>query len=256
MTRAVSVVDRARVRRRELGGEVTQTRGNTMIAKTEAEAAAEGHDHAVGARKYDRASIAQEYHRSRYGDLAGQLNLWAMKRALSRALRHLPADARVLDAPCGTGQYSWYLASKGFRVFAGDIAPAMVEVARDLPHPPNAHVNFLAINAFGLPFPRGTFDAAVCIRFFNLLNRDERIAALRSLASVCKTIVASYNHPHSLKHLSRRVRHWCGLRDRLPQRATREALKAEVAEAGLKINEVTLVAPPFSEAWLVGMSEA
>src|SRR5688572_14409650 len=135
-----------------------------------------------GTTKYDRAEIAQRYHHSRYGDFAGQLNLWAMKSALARALRHLPAGARILDSPCGTGQYSWYLAGKGFRVTAGDIAPAMMIAARDQPHIASAQVDFVAINAFALPFERGHFDAAVCIRFFNLLNRDERIAALRSMA--------------------------------------------------------------------------
>jgi ubiquinone/menaquinone biosynthesis C-methylase UbiE len=208
---------------------------------------------AQGIRKYNKADIAGRYHQSRYGDFAGQLNLWAMKSALSRALRNLPAGGRILDAPCGTGQYSWYLAAKGFRVTAGDIAPAMILAARDQANDAAAPVDFLAINAFALPFEREYFDAAVCIRFFNLLNRDERIAALRSMARVSKTIVASYNHPNSLKHLSRRFRHWCGLRDKLPHRASREVLEAEVAEAGLKIDKVTLVAPPFSEAWLVGL---
>jgi ubiquinone/menaquinone biosynthesis C-methylase UbiE len=207
-----------------------------------------------GTTKYDRTEIAQRYHHSRYGDFAGQLNLWAMKRALSRALRTLPAGARILDAPCGTGQYSWYLAGKGFRVTAGDIAPAMMVAARDHANGAAAQVDFVAINAFALPFERGHFDAAVCIRFFNLLQRDERIAALRSMARVSRTIIASYNHPHSLKHLSRRFRHWCGLRDRLPQRASREVLEAEVAEAGLRINKLTRVAPPFSETWLAGLA--
>jgi ubiquinone/menaquinone biosynthesis C-methylase UbiE len=209
-----------------------------------------------GTTKYDRAEIAQRYHDSRYGDFAGQLNLWAMKRALTRALRHLPAGARILDSPCGTGQYSWYLAGKGFRVTAGDIAPAMMIAARDQPHNAAAHVDFVAINAFALPFERGPFDAAVCIRFFNLLNRDERIAALRSMARVSRTVIASYNHPHSLKHLSRRFRHWCGLRDKLPHRASRGVLEAEVAEAGLKIHRLTRVAPPFSETWLAGLVPA
>jgi len=211
---------------------------------------------AQGAAKYDRAEIARRYHDSRYGDLAGQLNLWAMKRALCRALRYLPAAARILDAPCGTGQYSWYLAGKGFRVTAGDIAPAMIVAAREQARGAAARVDFLAINAFALPFDAGQFDAAVCIRFFNLLNRDERIAALRSMSRVAKTIVASYNHPHSLKHLSRRFRHWCGLRDKLPYRASREVLDSEVTEAGLKVSGLTLVAPPFSETWLAALVPA
>jgi ubiquinone/menaquinone biosynthesis C-methylase UbiE len=213
-------------------------------------------DVAQEARKYDRSGVAERYHHRRYGDVAGRLNLWAMKRALSRALRHLPLGARILDAPCGTGQYSWYLADKGFRVIAGDIAPAMITVARDQSRGARLPVDFVAVNAFALPFERGHFDAAICIRFFNLLNRDQRIAALRSMGRVCKTIIASYNHPHSLKHLSRRFRHWCGLRDKLPQRASREVLDAEVAEAGLKIDKLTVVAPPFSETWLAALVPA
>jgi ubiquinone/menaquinone biosynthesis C-methylase UbiE len=210
-------------------------------------------DAAQEARKYDKPGVAERYHHRRYGDVAGRLNLWAMKRALTRALRHLAVGARILDAPCGTGQYSWYLAGRGFRVTAGDIAPAMITVARDHGNGAAAQVDFVAINAFVLPFERDHFDAAVCIRFFNLLSREQRIAALRSMGRVCKTIIASYNHPHSLKHLSRRFRHWCGLRDKLPQRASRAVLEAEVAEAGLRITNLTLVAPPFSETWLAAL---
>jgi SAM-dependent methyltransferase len=59
--------------------------------------------------------------------------LWTRWAMVTEAMRRLevPAGARVLDAGCGSGWTSVFLASAGFRVTAVDLVAANVEAARE-----------------------------------------------------------------------------------------------------------------------------
>jgi SAM-dependent methyltransferase len=48
-----------------------------------------------------------------------------------RLLRLFPAGARLLDLGCGTGEDALFLSSRGYRVTGIDVAPGMVERARE-----------------------------------------------------------------------------------------------------------------------------
>ncbi len=203
------------------------------------------------ADRYDAPVHSQNYHGRRYGDWEGRLNLSAMRSALTRALARVPAGGRVLDLPCGTGQYCWHIAAAGYPTIAADIAPEMVKVASNgTPAPGTPPPEFRVEDVFQLSFSDKSFAASVCIRFFNLLERAERIAALRELARVTDTIIVSYNHPYTFKHLSRVVRHRLGLRERPRERLSRDDVRGEASEAGLRLEKVFWVAPLISEVWL------
>lgn len=174
-----------------------------------------------------------------------------MRRALARALLHVPSGGRALDVPCGTGQYSWYLAAAGFRTAAADIAPEMLKVAATLRRMATKNApEFVAGNIFHLSFPTRSFDAAVCIRLFNLLDRAERIAALRELARVADTVIASYSHQYTLKHFCRLVRYRLRLRVQPKPRLSRDRLEDELSQAGLELRQLIPVCPLLSEVWL------
>jgi 2-polyprenyl-3-methyl-5-hydroxy-6-metoxy-1,4-benzoquinol methylase len=202
--------------------------------------------------RYLSTPRAQRYHSTRYGDLEGRINLYMMRRALLRAFRSAPAKARILDIPCGTGQYSWFYASQGYKVTASDVSPQMLEVAAQPREAVAAgqQPTFQLADIFNLQFAPGTFDIAVTIRLFHLLNRPERIAALRQMAKVSELVVADYSHKCSLKHFSRVVRYQLGLRREPRQRFSKSDLIREVAEAGLEVRDLIWVAPGLSEIWL------
>ena len=198
-------------------------------------------------KKY-AAIHAERYHRNRYGDFQGKINRAFIWNALVRGLASVPSGSRVLDVPCGTGQYCWDLAAAGYSVTGMDVSTAMLDVAARQGSPKD--VTLRQGDIFNLPFENKSFDAAICIRFTNLVKARWRISAIRELTRVARVVVISYSHRYSLKYVSRWLRYVLKLRGRLSPRHGRESLKRELALAGVKLRDLISVAPVFSESWL------
>ncbi len=204
---------------------------------------------------YCDKTVAGCYDR-RYTDLQGRIGCWMMRRALRRALAAVPVEGRVLDLPCGTGIYCWFMSKLGYRVTAGDISGEMIDVARQREGHGVSPPTFFQGDLFNLAFGDRAFDAVVCMRFMNLVDRPVRIAAVRALVRLADTHIVSYYHKYTLKYFSRVVRHWLGLRRAPRPRLSRDELRAELEEAGMTITRWITVAPFFSEAWIVVMSRS
>ncbi len=109
---------------------------------------------------------------------------WAtilMRRAAPRAGEH------VLDIACGTGivarQVAPLVGMRG-QVVALDLNPDMLAVARSLPAPAGATIEWREANAMAIPFPAHTFDLVLCqhgLQFF-----PDRVGALREMRRVLK----------------------------------------------------------------------
>lgn len=84
----------------------------------------------------------------------------------------LRAGEQVLDVACGTGAVARQAAEvvgRGGRVAALDLNPAMLAVARTVPHPEGAGIAWHRGSAQDLPFADETFDAVCCqqgLQFF------------------------------------------------------------------------------------------
>jgi ubiquinone/menaquinone biosynthesis C-methylase UbiE len=95
------------------------------------------------------------------------------------------AGARVLDVACGTGVVARQAASrvgKEGRVVGVDFNEGMLTVARTLPQPSGASIEWQHGNATALPFPEATFDVVLCqqgLQFF-----PDKPAALREMGRV------------------------------------------------------------------------
>jgi len=96
--------------------------------------------------------------------------------------------ARVLDVACGTGVAARLAAAKvgdGGRVAALDVNRGMLAVARSLPAPEGAPIEWHEGSADALPFGEGEFEAVLCqlgLQFF-----PRRQAALREMRRVLGT---------------------------------------------------------------------
>ncbi|WP_202635762.1 class I SAM-dependent methyltransferase [Rugosibacter aromaticivorans] len=102
-------------------------------------------------------------------------------------LRHAAPQSRerVLDVACGTGivtrQVAPLVGADG-QVVALDMNPAMLAVARALPVPPGAAIQWQEGNAMALLFPDGVFDIVLCqhgLQFF-----PDRAGAVREMRRV------------------------------------------------------------------------
>lgn len=105
---------------------------------------------AANARQFDR--IAADY------DALGFLTQAAL--ALAAALDVAPTD-RVLDIATGTGTVALALAPSAAEVVGTDIAPAMLEQARQRAAG-RSNVQFVLAEATALPFADQSFDVVVC----------------------------------------------------------------------------------------------
>jgi SAM-dependent methyltransferase len=185
--------------------------------------------------KYADPRIVSRYD-LRFRDFVGRRSHAHVLRAIRRALEPLPLGALVLDLPCGTGRLFAPLAEAGFRPIGVDRS---LDMLRAIPlaarAPRGVCVARCAADVRHLPFRDGCFDAAVCLRFLQLLLPAERIEVLRALARVTRgPLIAVYSPHHTWKDATRALRRWVGLRreDRtrwIPWKSIAE----EISAAGL-----------------------
>jgi ubiquinone/menaquinone biosynthesis C-methylase UbiE len=126
----------------------------------------------------ERAS-AELYDRFLVGPVTG---VWARSLVERVGLR---PGTHVLDVACGTGVVARLAASAvgdGGRVAALDVNRGMLAVARSLPPPEGAPIEWEEGSADALPFEDGEFEVVLCqlgLQFF-----PDRLAALREIRRV------------------------------------------------------------------------
>jgi SAM-dependent methyltransferase len=195
-----------------------------------------------------RALDARRYERRRYRGLRQRANLWALERAVRRALAGVSRDRPVLDVPCGTGILDRALSADGFRVVASDISPAMLGVARER----SAGSGHVRADLERPPWRRNAFGAVVCARFLMHVPAVHRPRVLATLAALTDgPLVATYCHPYTLKSATRALRRVLRMRSKRSPRLTRAAIAREAAAAGLRLERVVPLVPLFSEVWVV-----
>jgi demethylmenaquinone methyltransferase/2-methoxy-6-polyprenyl-1,4-benzoquinol methylase len=95
-----------------------------------------------------------------------------------------PADARVLDLACGTGDIAFEVAAAGSRVVGLDITPRMVRLASLKPQPFRHRVSFITGDMMALPVPDASFD--VVTTGYGLRNVPDLRGALAEIHRVLR----------------------------------------------------------------------
>lgn len=85
-------------------------------------------------------------------------------------------SSRILDAGCGTGNYTWELTRRGHEVVGIDNSPAMLARAEAKTGECGQPSYRLHDLTRPLPFPDQAFDAAVCIHVFYTLPDPHALA--------------------------------------------------------------------------------
>ena len=109
---------------------------------------------------------------------AGRIR-WA--RRVKMLSSHLKPGMTVLELGCGTGSFTRELARSGAEVFAIDVSPELLEMAKADCSAPN--VQYQIQNAYALTYSEGTFDSVVGS---SVLHHLEIEAALRKIYRVLK----------------------------------------------------------------------
>ncbi len=102
------------------------------------------------------------------------------------------APGRALDAACGTGRHTKYLAERGFDTIGVDCSPEMLERARA--KVPQARFELGDLTA--IPFASGSFDLALCA--LALDHTDDLRTPIAELARVVRPggfVIISTLHP-------------------------------------------------------------
>lgn len=89
----------------------------------------------------------------------------------------IPAGSRVLDLACGTGNLAIPLARSGCIVTGLDIAPNLLEQARERAKSEGLSITFDEGDAEQLPYPDGSFDAVVTMFGAMFAPRPELVAS-------------------------------------------------------------------------------
>lgn len=125
---------------------------------------------------------------------AGQRALWrgyyapgglALTYSVAHAMR-LPPRARVLDAGCGSGESSVYLAEHlGWQVTAADGDAFALALARDKAKHPGLTLETVQTDLLDLPFGDATFDGVFSQGTFEMFG-EARLQAAREWARVLR----------------------------------------------------------------------
>lgn len=95
---------------------------------------------------------------------------------------------RVLDAGCGTGNFSFKLAQKGCKVIGVDISRPMLEKAREKLEKlsENLDVEFKRADVLNLDFPEAYFDHVFSMATIEFISDDKKPKFIRELLRVVK----------------------------------------------------------------------
>jgi len=115
---------------------------------------------------------------------------------------------KVLDAPCGVGRASIWLAQQGHEVIGIDLGKAALALAAELAEKAGVSAQFESQDIFALTYKDKAFDATLC---FRLLHHFESSALQsRLIAEICRVsdryVVISRISPLSFTSLRRRLR--------------------------------------------------
>lgn len=103
------------------------------------------------------------------------------------------SPGHALDAACGTGRYSEFLNSLGYKVTGVDFSPAMLLQARKFR---NKQINFIQGNLTKMPLKDASVDLAVCaLTLTHLHNIDKALSELCRVVRSGGHIVISDIHP-------------------------------------------------------------
>ncbi|MCB1924238.1 MAG: class I SAM-dependent methyltransferase [Gammaproteobacteria bacterium] len=160
-------------------------------------------------------------------------------RLIADAFASVSGIDSVLDAPCGVGRASIWLAQQGYRVTAVDLGEAALQVTREQAQKAAVEVKVERQNVFQMTYDDRSFDAVLCFRllhhFADARQRRELIQEMCRVAD--RFVVISYHSPRSIAAIRRRIRHRLYGKEILQYPSSRQEMVAGFAAAGYHLHQ-------------------
>lgn len=129
---------------------------------------------------------------------------------IEQAMNMTEGVRTVLDAPCGVGRASIWLAGKGYEVTGIDLGEAALALASQLAVDAGVQVQFATQDLFAMPYRDRAFDATLCFRFLHHFESPELRSRL--IAEICRVskrhVLISRMTPVSVTSMRRRIRYF------------------------------------------------
>ncbi len=133
--------------------------------------------------RQDYTDLASDYDQVRFQSGSGRF-LAELDASIVRDMVRRTRARRVLDVPTGTGRVFDYLAREPVRVVGCDLTPGMLLHAQG--RGPAIQEALVMCDASSLPFPTGSFDCLISLRFFHLFPPAARHLFVREFQRVLK----------------------------------------------------------------------
>jgi SAM-dependent methyltransferase len=133
----------------------------------------------------DNQGVPREFFDTAY-DTAPPWEIGGPQNDIVRLAERGGFRGRVLDAGCGSGEHSLFLASKGFEVLGVDRVPAAIDRARAKAAQRGSKATFQVADALDLPSLGQTFDTVLDSGLFHVFSDEDRKRYVKSLAAVLK----------------------------------------------------------------------
>jgi ubiquinone/menaquinone biosynthesis C-methylase UbiE len=203
-------------------------------------------------KHYQDPEVAEQYDTERFASLSGRVFQWAERRALQRILMSLPDNARVLDAPCGTGRLSDLLIGRGWKTIACDVSAEMLAVAKRRCTRWTDSIRFARMDFLEMGLADRAVTAVFTIRFLVHIAPEDRLRMLREFRRVTERwVVMSMSLSTPWHRLRRRIKQWLGHPKPVRHPVTNRALADELRQAGLREVRRVWTFPVLSEEVLV-----
>lgn len=198
--------------------------------------------------KYKDEKYAKSYDGKRYGGIFKGLKHWNTYQTVGKALSRLPQGAVIFDLPCGTGRFAGLCTSRGLRWIGADISREMMMVGTEKTNANALAAGYIQCDGEAIPLKSGGVDATLTIRVILQFPRPVRINILKELARISRQyVIVDYNHKDNFKHMLRNFRGFFGAKKHKKERLPVSEIKAELAEAGLIVDEILHVSRLFSD---------
>lgn len=167
---------------------------------------------AAGHRLRIKHSLQQAEKYSHRNQNKHRAEMSLIDRAMSfvRRIDQSTADFSILDAPCGVGRATIFLAQQGYATTGVDLGAGAIKVAREQVELNSVQATIEKADLLDLPYSNRYFDLTLCFRFIHHLptpiHRQDMIAELCRVTH--QYLLISYLDPWSVTSIKRKLRQY------------------------------------------------